>query len=411
MADSHTWWRRGPVRVIGAAVAVAVALAAPAAGSAVADGRRPMPVWLPTTTLDLARMTIRATDLPGQGYGTNDGSVYATLDDGTEYTYSIGLADPADPDRMVRRINSTVELFGDVAAAQSDLDQWKADLGAGGEGPEIVIEGSDTAPRQVVPNAPIVGDDSITTTYTGTNTGGGTASVMEIRFRADRIVGSVAVSDFRGSMPSVEEAGAFATEVVRRIRDGIAGNWTGMFHRIVRLNDTDSWIASASETYTMIDGTFIPFLGVPPEAIDAAAAFLTSARVDDAYTYSGTLENEADGRTVGHTAWIYSFADAADATAYLELAAANSLASVAGSTRATPPALTGPAAAISYTGPDGSAGHRIWVQAGSEVVSVDVSRTGGLPIEAVAEFATLQVACAQSATVCPETPVPASLVT
>lgn len=408
MPDGRRWWGRGALRVIAATAAVAVASTATATGPADAGGRQPMPVWLPTTTLDLARMTIRATDLPGQGYGTNDGSVYATLDGGTEYTYSIGLTDPANPDAMQRKVSSSVELFADATAAQADLDEWKTTLGGTGDGPEVVIEGSDSAPRQVVPNAPIIGDDSITTTYVGTNSGGATANVMEIRLRADRIVGSVAISDFRGSMPSVEEAGTFAAEVVRRIQDGIAANWSGMFHRMVRLNDNDTWTASAAETYTMLDGTFIPFLGVSAESIADTTAFLTSARVDDGYTYAGTLENETDGRTVEHTAWIYSFANEADAAAYLELAAAKSSADFPGSVRATAPGLSGPATAISYPEADAASGHRIWVQAGTQVVSVDVVRAGGLPIEAVAEFANLQVACAQSATICPETPIPAS---
>lgn len=407
MPDVRERWRRAAVRL--SAAAAVVAMAASATASAAAGERHPMPVWLPTTTLDLARMTIRATDLPGQGYGTNDGSVYSTLDGDTEYTYSIGLVDPADPDVLQRKISTSIELFPDATAAQADLDEWKSSLGSTGEGPDIVIEGSDTAPRQVVPDAPIVGDDSITTTYTGTNTGGSTANVMEIRLRADRVVADIAISDFRGSMPPVDEARPFADEMVRRIRDGIAANWTGMYHRMVRLDDADMWTASASETYTMLDGTFIPFLGVPAESIAASTAFLTSARVDDAYTYAGTLENEADGRIVYHTAWIYSFANDADAAAYLELAAAKNLADTPGSARATPAGLASPATAVSSSHPDGSAGHRIWMQSGTEVVSVDVSRTGGLPIEAVVEFANLQLACAQSTAICPETPVPASL--
>lgn len=399
--------RRATVRMLAAAALAAVMVT----GTAAAAGatRRPAPVWLPTTTLDLARMTIRATDLPGQGYGTNDGSVYANLDGGTEFSSSIGLADPADPDRMVRRINSSVETFADAASAQADIDRWRPDLGGATEGPEIVIEGADTGPRQIVPDAPVFGDDSVTTTFTGSNTGGGTANVIEVTVRADRLVGSVSISDFRGSAPSVDEVLPFGEELVRRMRDGLAANWVGMFHRMVRFDDSDPWRARASETYTMLDGTFVPFLGSTPESMEQSATFLTSSRVIDAYTYSGTLENDSDGRILGHTAWIYSFATAEDAAAYLEPAADNAMPVHATAARATPPALGAAASAISYTDTDGSSGHRIWVQSGTEVVSVDAWRTDGLTLEAVGEFAALQLGCAQLTEVCPATPVPPSL--
>ena len=309
---------------------------------------------------------------------------------------------------LSRKILSGVTLYPDDASAQARLDEDRASLA----GDEL------TAPRELVADAPVMGDDSFTTTYVGqTVDGTGTGQNLEITMRAGSMVVRVGITDFAGAVPAFEELAPLAEVVLGRARDGLAQGTVGLSHQMVRLADTEPWSGTVDfETYQVLGGAYAPSSADPPDVVAARTTFFTTGRVNNGYTYQQELEHAASGQILTSIAWLYTFASDADAAAYLEFAAndlVNNPGSRTGVARVEVAGAAGPAVAVSMGFPlaDGqtSDGHRVWIQAGSIVASVLMDRVGGVPVDAVRDVANAQVACAQAADICQQVAVPAVL--
>ena len=94
-------------------------------------------------------------------------------------------------------------------------------LGAAPESSDIEIVDENgqllDAPRQLVPDAPIIGEDTVTSTLTTTNNEGSPVNALEISYRTGPILAGVSISDFSGIPPTYDEVAALAYVVLDRL--------------------------------------------------------------------------------------------------------------------------------------------------------------------------------------------------
>lgn len=377
--------------------------------------------------LDLPALVLRPADLPA-GYGVLDGLFFSPLTGVVaEYWAELGLPDPAsDGTSLSRKAITRLTQYEDADAAQERLNEIRDELsGAAPQGDDIVIADENgqpiDAPRQLVPDAPIIADDTITTTLTSTSVQGTPVNALEINYRIGTILAEVTISDFSGTPPTYDEVAALAYVVLDRITGSSEESAPGWSAKRLSFDDEDEDLQEieSAESYLELDGEPFPLVNDTDESFADRAEVWTGGNVKDVYQVNqtlGALGSDDPADHLFYTAWIYSFGSAEDARDFVETALEDVLDDPAGYASVEEERVSGfggetGGIAYEYDLGDGdtSSGYRVWVQDGRTVVSVQVDTSAGVALDGVKELARLQVACTKADEPCEPVAVPESL--
>ncbi len=346
--------------------------------------------------LDLPALVLRPADLPA-GYGVLDGLFISPLTGVVaEYWAELGLPDPAsDGANLSRKALTQLTQYTDADAAQERLNEIRDELsGAAPQGDEIVIADENgqpiDAPRQIVPDAPIIADDTITTTLTSTSVQGTPVNALEITYRTGTVLAGVTISDFSGTPPTYDEVAALAYVVLDRITGSGEGAGPGWSAKGLHFDDEDEDLQEieSAESYLGLDGQPLPLVNDTEESFADRAGVWAEGSVQDVYQVNQTLGELGSDDPADHlfyTTWIYSFGSAEDAKAFVETALDDILddsASYASVEEERVSGFGGETGGIAYESDlgdgDTSSGYSVWVQDGRTVVSVQVDTGDGV---------------------------------
>lgn len=309
-------------------------------------------------------------------------------------------------------MNNNIDQFADATAAQASVERWRQDMLAADQQPD--------SERQIVADAPVVGEDSVTTTFITTTDDGTPVNALEIKFRTGNFVVDLIISDFRGTMAAFEELAPLADVLIGRIGEVQSQGGVGMSHRALHVGTPDDVMLTTDwEAYTHIDGVTFRYSNDDDEALQHRTELLAGGKVDDLYTVQQFVDPTGGGdpaQAVSFASRIYTFANEADAAAYVDIALSDVIATPGSYTNATEVPVSGfagPARAISYDWDYGDgqigSGFRTWAQTGAFVVSVKSDRIGGVQLQGVADLTSAQIACLATDQPCAAVPVPPSL--
>jgi hypothetical protein len=402
--------RRGLRRAL-----VALLLAVLTPGGALGARQAAAGAATPTAAvLDLSAMALRPADIAGQPYGLLEAEVWHTAPDSVAAYYSsLGLVDPASGgETLLRRINTTFDQFADPTAAQVYVDAFREEM--------VGVDQDPAAQRHTVPDAPVVGEDSVTTLFTTTTDDGRPVNALEVTFRTGSVVVDLRMSDFQGAVPAFAELAPLVDVLIGRIGEVAAAPAPLIGQRALHIGPAGEVVFTVDfESYLQVDGVAIRQTDDTEESFQERSARLAAGKVDDFYLVQQTLDpsgTEDPAQAVRYLSRLFMFPTKADAAAYVDRAVSDVLA-VPGDYRnpAEVPlsGFTTAARAISYDldygGGQTASGFRTWVQAGAAVVSIQVDRIGGVVLQGVQELTAAQAACATSGTPCAPVPLPTSL--
>jgi hypothetical protein len=374
--------------------------------------------------LDLPALVLRPGDLPA-GYGLLDGLFMSPLTGVVaEYWAELGLPDPtSDGTTLARKAITRLTQYTDADAAQERLNEIRDELsGTAPQGDEIVVAYENgqpiDAPRQIVPDAPIVADDTITTTLTSTSVQGTPVGALEITYRTGPVLAEVTISDFSGTPPTYDEVATLAYVVLDRISGAGEDAGPGWSGKALRLDDEDDDLKEieSAESYLELDGEALRLVNDTDEDFADRSEIWADGNVRDVYQVNQTLGPLGSDDSTDHlfsTIWIYGFGSAEDAKGFIATAIDDLLDDASGYVSVEEERVSGfggVTGGIAYEvdlgNGDTSSGHRVWVQDGRTVVSVQVDTADGVTPDGVKELARAQMDCVKSDGPCEAVAVP-----
>ncbi|MGH2561907.1 MAG: hypothetical protein ACRDJH_22825, partial [Thermomicrobiales bacterium] len=368
----------------------------------------------PGELLDLPAMALLPDDLPHEGYGVLGGRPVQPEPGDDDYDYWLGdyslilaLPDPDNPAVGGRLIISYVTQYTEEIYAAFRLFDEQELARVDGD----LIEG-----------APTFGDASYLARIAGiTPESRLPYQRLEIAFSIDTLVAMVAIEDYIGQEPALEEIEALAEIMVDRIDAVRADEQPGLSAKLLRLETGNDFRVDydSLEIPLQLDGRAVRLFDDTDEGFQLRAEVWAESGVIDAYQNEQFLQPDGADDVLDQlyvSSRIYRFETEDEAAAFVETAAEGTVANPGALSNAQVVEVSGFDGATSGISYDVSLGEgvtasgiRIWTQVNAYVASVDAEIAGGVALKGVQKLTAAQVACLEDEQRCAAMTVPDSL--
>ncbi|MGH2561909.1 MAG: hypothetical protein ACRDJH_22835 [Thermomicrobiales bacterium] len=390
----------------------------------------------PTTSgeiLDLPAMTLYPHDLDEDGYGV----LVALFTDRQSEAESMSKAlsiDPNDLESGLAALGWLMRYDLYLALPRQDdplsfatvvvsyVTQY-ADADSAADGFAMLEDESGDAAAEDVEGSRTFGDESELTRATRSNPSSGEQyEALDLTFRIDNLVAGVAMHDYTGSEPAVEEVEALGDVLLGKAEAALAGTDPGLSGKVLRLTEADGFTFEyVGESYLQTDGQALTRFAEDERVAQRRAEFWAAQGVIDVYQNEQHLLPPGVTNSAEELAFFSSIltfdterhaADFVDAAAnqlvehpeiYTNVDVVDDVGSVGHATRAVSFDLL-------LHGYVPASGFQLWAQSGTSVVAVSAGVAGGVELKTIEELATAQVACLERDVPCEPVPMPDNLI-